>query len=170
MPDVPLDAQYISRFAMMLYAMGIMDEFGDEYMKRHHAEPIDVRNFSISDEEYERFVEFVKGRDVAYTSETRRALGQLKKALEADRFEGALAARIADIEAELKDDTESNLRTYRDEIVESLNSNIVMRYHYSEGAIEHSLSNDKEVAAAIKLLANPAEYAEILSSRDTRRK
>ncbi len=170
MPDVPLDAQYISRFAMMLYAMGIMDEFGDEYMKRHHAEPIDVRNFSISDEEYERFVEFVKGRDVAYTSETRRALGQLKKALEADRFEGALAARIADIEAELKDDTESNLRTYRDEIVESLNSNIVMRYHYSEGAIEHSLSNDKEVTAAVKLLANPAEYAEILSSRDTRRK
>lgn len=170
MPDVVLETQYISRFALTLYAMGIIDEFGDEYMKRYHTEPIDVRNFSISDEEYEHFVEFVKGRDVAYTSETRRVLGQLKKALEADRFEGVLAQQIADIEKKLKDDTESNLRTYRDEIVESLNSNIVMRYHYSEGAIEHSLPEDKEVAAAVELLAKPTEYAEILSSRDTRRK
>ena len=170
MPDVSLDTQFISRFALTLYALGIIDEFGDEYMKRHHAESIDLRNFSISDEEYERFVEFVKGRDIAYTSETRQVLGQLKKALEADRFEGALAAHIEDIEKELKDDTESNLRTYRDEIVESLNGNIVLRYFYSEGAIEHSLPADKEVAAAINLLANPVEYSEILSSRDTRRK
>lgn len=170
MPDVSLDTQFISRFALTLYALGIIDEFGDEYMKRHHAESIDLRNFSISDEEYERFVEFVKGRDIAYTSETRQVLGQLKKALEADRFEGALAAHIEDIEKELKDDTESNLRTYRDEIVESLNGNIVLRYFYSEGAIEHSLPEDKEVAAAINLLANPVEYSEILSSRDTRRK
>lgn len=170
MPDVPLNPQFISRFALTLYAMGIIDEFGDEYMKRHHAEPIDLRNFSISDEEYERFVEFVKSRDVAYTSETRQVLGQLKKALEADRFEGALANHIEDIEKELKDDTESNLRTYRDEIVESLNGNIILRYYYSEGAIEHSLPEDKEVAAAVNLLANPAEYGEILFSRDTRRK
>lgn len=170
MPDVPLDAEYISRFALTLYAMGIIDEFGDEYMKRHHAEPIDIRNFSISDEEYERFVEFVKGRDVAYTSETRRVLGQLKKALEADRFEESLSTHIADLEAELKDDTESNLRTYRDEIVETLNGNIVLRYGYSEGAIAYSLPEDKEVAAAVNLLANTKEYDEILSSRDTRRK
>ena len=170
MPDVPMEAQYISRFAMTLYAMGLIDEFGDEYMKRHHSEPLDIRNFTISDEEYGRFVEFVKSRDVTYTSETRHAIEQLKKALEADRFEGSLSTHIADLERELKDDTESNLRTYRDEIVESLNSNIVMRYHYSEGAIEHSLPEDREVAVAVALLANPKEYSEILSSRDTRRK
>lgn len=170
MPDVPVEAQYISRFAMTLYAMGIIDEFGDEYMKRHHAEPLDLRTFSISDEEYERFVEFTKGRDVTYISETRRTLDLLKKALEADRFDGELAGHIETIERELKDDTESNLRTYRDEIVESLNSNIVMRYYYSEGAIEHSLREDKEVGAAVELLANMAEYEDILSSRDTRRK
>lgn len=170
MPDVPIEAEYISRFALTLYAMGIIDEFGDEYMKRHHAESIDLNTFSISDEEYERFVEFTKGRDVAYISETRHTLGQLKKALEADRFDAQLATHIATIEQELKDDTESNLRTYRDEIVESLNSNIVMRYHYSEGAIKHSLGSDKEVKAAMELLANPTEYRQILSSRDTRRK
>ena len=170
MPDMPMEAQYISRFAVTLYAMGIIDEFGDEYMKRHHSDSISLRDFSISDQEYERFVEFVKGRDVAYTSETRHTLGQLKKALEADRFDEQLATHIATIERELKDDTESNLRTYRDEIVESLNNNIVLRYYYSEGAIEHSLTDDKEVAAAVELLAKPDEYREILTSRDTRRK
>lgn len=170
MPDVSLDAEYISRFALTLYAMGIIDEFGDEYMKRHHADTIDVRRFSISDEEYERFVEFVKERNVAYTSETRLALDQLRRAVKADRFEQDMEKHIADIESGLKDDTESNLRTYRDEIVESLNSHIVLRYKYSEGAVEHSLEEDKEVAEAVKLLGNLSEYHEILSSRDTRRK
>lgn len=170
MPDVPMQAEYVSRFAMTLYAIGIIDEFGDEYMKRHYADSIDLKHFSISDQEYDLFVEFVKGRDVPYTSETRHTLGLLKKAMEADRFNEQLAKHIAEIERELKDDTESNLRSYRDEIVESLNNNIVLRYYYSEGAIEHSLSADKEVLAAVELLANRAEYAEILSSRDTRRK
>lgn len=170
MPDVSLDAEYISRFALTLYAMGIIDEFGDEYMKRHHADTIDVRRFSISDEEYERFVEFVKERNVAYTSETRLALDQLRRAVKADRFEQDMEKHIADIESGLKDDTESNLRTYRDEIVESLNSHIVLRYKYSEGAVEHSLEEDKEVAEAVKLLGDLSEYREILSSRDTRRK
>lgn len=170
MPDVPMQAEYVSRFAMTLYAIGIIDEFGDEYMKRHYADSIDLKHFSISDQEYDLFVEFVKGRDIPYTSETRHTLGLLKKAMEADRFNEQLAKHIAEIERELKDDTESNLRSYRDEIVESLNNNIVLRYYYSEGAIEHSLSADKEVLAAVELLANRAEYAEILSSRDTRRK
>ena len=170
MPDVKLEAEYTSRFAMTLYAMGLIDEFGDEYMKRHHHESIDNRQFSISDEEYELFVEFAKTKDVAYTSETRHALTQLKKATKADRFDEQLASHIADIERELKDDTESNLRTYRKEVTEWLNRNIVMRYSYSEGAIEYSLRDDKEIAEAVKLLSNPAEYNEILTSRDTQRK
>ena len=170
MPDVKLETEYISRFAALLYALGVIDEFVDEYMQRHHAESIDNRKFSISDEEYERFVEFAKGRDIPYTSETRQALDQLKKAVKTDRFDEQLAGYLADIERELKDNTESNLRTYRTEIVESLNSNIVMRYNYSEGAIENSLTTDKEVAEAVRLLANPEEYREILSSRDTLRK
>ena len=81
-----------------------------------------------------------------------------------------MASHIADIERELKDDTESNLRTYRNEVTEWLNRNIVMRHSYSEGAIEYSLSGDKEIAEAVKLLATPAEYNEILTSRDTQRK
>lgn len=170
MPDVVLETEYISRFALTLYAMGIIDEFGDEYMVRHHADKIDNRTFSISDEEYERFVEFVKQRDVAYVSETRHLLGQLKTALKNDRFDEMFAQQIADIEQRLKDDTESNLRTYRDDIIESLNSHIVMRYNYAEGAAEHSLTNDREVAEAVRLLNNLDEYREILSSRDTRRK
>ena len=170
MPDVKLEPEYTSNFAVMLYAMGLVDEFGDEYMKRHHTESINNRTFTISDEEYELFVEFAKAKDVAYTSETRRALAKLKEAVKADRFDEQLASRIAEMEREVKDDTESNLRTYRREVTDWLNRNIVMRYNYSEGAIEYSLMGDKEVAAAVKLLADTAEYNEILTSRDTQRK
>ena len=47
------------------------------------------------------------------------------------------------MEAELKDDTQTNLETYRKQVVEAINNDIVMRYGYQAGVIEHSLPGDK---------------------------
>ena len=53
--------------------------------------------------------------------------------------------KFEQVEAELKDDTQTNLETYRTQVVETINNDIVMRHGYQAGVIEHSLSGDKEV-------------------------
>ena len=169
MPDIRTEPEYISRFAMTLYALGFIEDFGDEYTRRNPGRQIDIRTFSITDKDYADFAEFMKGKKVPYESDTRRALKALKKAAEDDRF-AQLKDKFEQVEAELKDDTQTNLETYRTQVVEAINNDIVMRHGYQAGVIEHSLPGDREVAEAVRVLNDPATYGRITREQDTKRK
>ena len=169
MPDIRTEPEYISRFAMTLYALGFIEDFGDEYVRRHPGQQIDIRTFSITDGDYAEFAEFMKDKEVPYESDTRRALKKLREAAKTDRFE-EVEQQIAAIDSTLRDDTATNLETYRKEIVESINNDIVLRHGYSEGVIEHSLPDDGDVLKAIEILGNRQEYARIVTEQDTPRK
>ena len=169
MPDIATDPEYISRFALTLYALGFIEDFGDEYTRRNPVRQIDIRTFSITDKDYADFAEFMQDKKVPYESDTRRALKALKKAAEDDRF-ADLKNKFEQVEAELKDDTQTNLETYRTQVVETINNDIVMRHGYQAGVIEHSLSGDKEVKKSVEVLGDPAEYARITREQDTKRK
>ena len=169
MPDIRTTPEYISRFAVTLYALGFIEDFGDEYTRRNPGQQIDIRTFSISDKDYADFAEFMKDKKVPYESDTRRALKALKKAADEDRF-AALKAKFEQVEAELKDDTQTNLETYREQVIEAINNDIVLRHGYQAGVIEHSLPGDQEVERALEVLNDPREYARITSEQDTARK
>ena len=169
MPDIRTEPQYISRFAMTLYALGFIEDFGDEYMRRHAGERIDAKNFAITEADYDAFRAFMQDKKVPYESDTRRALKSLKKASEDDRFE-ELTRRFEELEAELRDDTQTNLETYRAQIVESIENDIVLRHAYTAGVIEHSLPGDEEVRRAVEVLRDREEYNRITTMLDTARK
>ena len=165
-PDVKLEPEYVSRFALTLYAMGYMEDWADEYMRKHHNEVIDVRTFCLTDEDYADFCRFVEERDVPYESETRRALTTLEKAAENDRYDESLKEAIATLKGLIKDDKMSNMQTYREEIEEAITADVILRFAYSEGVMENSAVNDAMVEQAVELLLNSAEYARILREQD----
>lgn len=169
MPDLVTEPEYVSRFAVTLYALGFIEDFGDDYMRHHAGDTIDVRTFTITDADYADFAEFMKDKKVPYESDTRRALKALKKAAEEDRFE-ELAAKFERVESELKDDTQTNLETYRREVVEAINNDIILRHAYTAGGIEHSLTDDAELQQAVGVLQSPDEYRRITTEQDTKKK
>ncbi|MBR2026306.1 MAG: S41 family peptidase [Alistipes sp.] len=169
MPDRRVDSKYVSTFALVLYLTGVVEEFGDIYYKQHHATPIDVKNFSISEKDYADFVVMAMERDIPYKSESRVALEKLRSALKKERND-SLEEALATIDKGLNDDKRSCFETFRDDILEQINQNIVLRYAYAEGVIASSLRSDKELKVAIETLADKAEYERILTSQDTARK
>lgn len=169
MPDLRTEPEYISRFAMTLYAMGFIEDFGDDYTRRHPGQTIDIRTFSITDADYADFAAFMQDKKVPYESDTRRALKGLKEAAKGDRYP-LLTEKIEQVESQLKDDTATNLETYRTQIIETINNDIILRHGYTAGIIEHSLIDDPEVKRASELLSDSAEYKRITSEQDTPRK
>ena len=169
MPDIRTEPEYISRFAATLYALGFIEDFGDEYTRRNPGQKIDIRTFSITDSDYADFEAFMKDKKVPYESDTRRALKTLKKAAEEDRF-ADLKVQFEKLEQELKDDTQTNLETYREQVIQTINNDIVLRHGYQAGVIEHTLPTDADVKRALEILGNPAEYGRITSEQDTSRK
>ena len=162
LPDVEIEPEYVSRFAVTLYAKGYMEDWADRYMQRHPNDKIDVRTFSITDADYEDFCAFIAERDVPYESDTRKALNALEKALEKDLYTESLGGVVETLKAELKDDKMSNMQTYRDEIVEALNGDIVLRYAYQEGLQERMAADDDEVDKAVELILDKERYMSIL--------
>ena len=164
-PDVKIEPQYVSRFALTLYAMGYMEDWADGYMREHHNEAIDVRSFSITDEDYADFCAFIADKDVPYESETRRALVALERAIDNDLYDEALGAAVEQLKTLIKDDKMSNMETYRAEIIKALNADVVLRYAYSEGVAERAAVNDETVRRAVELLQDEVEYSRILSEQ-----
>jgi carboxyl-terminal processing protease len=165
-PDVKIEPEYVSRFALTLYTMGFMEDWADEYMRKHHNEVIDVRTFSLTDEDYADFCRFVEQKDVPYESETRRALAALEKAAKSDRYDESLNEAIEALKELVKDDKMSNMETYREEIMEAITSDVILRHAYREGVMEHSTLHDPIVDQAVELLLNRAEYERILREQD----
>ena len=164
-PDRHIEPEMVSSFAATLYLMGIIDDFGDDYFRRNASATIDPHSFSITDADYADFVRMVEGRDVPYKSESRRALERLRTALAKERRTGeGVAQALEQIDKQLGDDKQSNLPAYRKDIVRSINDNIILRYAYSEGVIASSLSTDREVCEAAKLLRDREQYRKILSA------
>lgn len=169
MPDKRITPKYISSFAVTLYLMGVIEDFGDDYIKRNGTKAIDIKTFSITDNDYNDFVKMAMERDIPYKSESRTALEKLRKSLAKER-NTSLNEALDAIDKGLRDDKQSNLKTFRKEIVEQINQNIVLRYAYAEGVIANSLRDDEEVQEAIKILSDGAEYKRITTEQDTPRK
>ena len=115
------------------------------------------------------FVRFMEDKKVPYESETRQALELIKKAAKNDRFTETLE-QIEQIEATLKDDTKTNLETYRHEVEEVITEDLILRHGYRRGVTENTMQDDRELKRAIELLRDSTEFNRILREQDTARK
>lgn len=173
MPDVKMEPEYVSTFAVVTYAQGFVDDFIADYCTRHYEElegKVVPTEYRFTDEAYGEFVEFMKDKEVAWESMASRLWKEFKKAAEKERWEESMAEQMAHIESNITNSTEDNLWLYKQELQTIIEDHIVTRYCYNEGGAEHSLPSDKELARAIEILSDSAEYQRILAEQDTARK
>jgi carboxyl-terminal processing protease len=172
MPDVRLEAEYNSRFAIVVYSKGLIDDFADEWsLANRGSRDISPRTFVLSDDDWTAFVKFMEGKDLDYESATGQTLDRLRSTAEYERYmTPEVGALLDSLEAAMRDDNEANLRLYRTELGGLIEEAIILRSHHSRGVTSHNLAADKTLADAIKVLGDGAQYREILTSRDTERK
>ena len=167
MPDIKLEPEYISTFAVMLYNLGYIEDFLDEYMRRNPSLTVDNRTFAITDKDYADFVEFMADKDVPYQSQTRLALEMLQRTSKQERYDDDFAEDLKQIESKLKDQKMDNLQNYRAEIENLITADIVLRHNYQEGVVEYNLTKDSTVMKAVELLRDKERYTKILQEQDT---
>ena len=167
MPDIKIEPDYISTFAVMLYNLGYIEDFLDDYMRRNPSLKVVNGEFSITDSDYEDFIRFMEDKDVPYESQTRMALELLQKTAKEERYDDDFADDLKQIESKLKDQKLDNLRNYRAEVMDLINGDVVLRHNYYEGVVEHNLKGDSTVMKAVELLGDSERYSKILREQDT---
>ncbi len=161
-PDVYIEPVYASNIAISLISKSICFNYATEFVKKHPT-IAPAKDFVLTDEIYEDFVNFIKDKDYSYTTASEKAVEELLSTAEKDKVSSQTIDEIKRAKDLLMADKQNDIYKFKDEIKELLKSEIVSRYYYQKGRTEVALENDTELDRAVEILNNTKEYKKILS-------
>ena len=164
MPDVKVVRDTFATVTAYLYGKNYIFDYANKFCFEHKSiDSADV--FKIDDATYQDFMDFVKGKDFNYTTQSELALEKLKQAAQDDGYLDEVKGKIDELEKTLAANKANDLVKNRKDIEELLRSEIVGRYYYQKGRIVANLKNDPDLNRAIEILLNTNgkdEYRKIL--------
>ncbi len=162
-PDIKVDQLKYKNITFALVAQNMIFDYTTQFVLKH-PEIESPETFTISDETYNEFINFVAAKDdFTYTSATEEALKELEETAKKEKYYDKSKDEFEALKNLLKLDVKEDMNLFRNEIEGFLANEIVKRYYYQKGAIQYSLKDDKEVEKAIEVLNDSAEYNGLLN-------
>lgn len=163
-PDIDIKPKEGINITYYIYIQNMHFDFATKYVAEHPTiAPPD--KFSISQEDYKAFEDFLAEKDFHYTTETEKFYEQL---LELASYEGLDSIARPEFEAlkqKLTPDISQALVTYKDDITDLLNMEIIKRYYFQKGEVQYSLRHDKELQKAKEILNDDTQLNELLGKK-----
>ena len=147
-PDVELKYREYSRLTYSLVTYGIIEQYALEYVRKHESIP-PVKEFRLSDADYEDFIAFAKGKEFDYRSSAKTYFDRAKEELKLDGLDEAMKPQLDALEQVLNMEKEDFLRLKKDEIVPFLEEEIAVRYYFQEAGVEVRIRYDDALRQAI---------------------
>lgn len=161
-PEIKLDEEKMITISYYLENQMIIFDWVTNWATKHK-EIAPPTVFSISDEDYDNFKEYVKTKNFKYDRLSAKSMESLKEMMEFEGYMQSADSEFKALEAKLVPDLDRDLETFKDDIVKHINSEIIKRYYYQKGEFEYALKADKGLEKAIEILENKEEYKKILS-------
>lgn len=161
-PDVKVKSPVLSDISASLLVKNLFFGYATEYRLKHETVS-NAKEFELSDEEYEKFVNYLSDKDYNYTTESEDLLAKLEKATKEDKYFDDVQPEYEALKNKLNHNKKGDLYKFKDEIKHILESEIISRYYYQTGQIEVSLKDDPVLDEAIKTLNNRSLYNSILT-------
>ncbi|HBX52631.1 MAG: peptidase S41 [Bacteroidetes bacterium GWF2_33_38] len=161
LPDIEVKPMYLSRIAVELVAENYIFDFATIYANKH--EKIDAAaTFSINDADYQDFITYLNDKRFDYSTLSEKKLKELIDITEKEKYYETAKTEIESLQKKIAHDSKKDLETFKEEIVELINEEIISRYYYQKGRIEFALTKDPEVEKAIEILQNQELYKNTL--------
>ena len=163
-PDIDVDLYNYAPITRSLIGKGLIFEYATKFRFEHN-DIEDAKTFSLSDAEYDKFINWAKNKDYEYKTESEASLDALIASAKKDKKYKDLAPKLTALRGEIVSDKKADLNKFRNEIKEELELEIISRYYWEKGRMEASFDDNGEINAAIKVLNDPARYQKILSGK-----
>jgi carboxyl-terminal processing protease len=161
-PDIKIQAFEAHPLTQVLFEKGFIFDFVTEYVHKHST-PVDARNFDLTDEEYQQFVNWMKGKDYSYKSYLEYGIQELIEESKKEKYYEGLKAQLDQINNRLVESKKNELTTFKQQIKRLIEEEIVARYHLDKGRIESGFKNDLEVKKAVEVLHDTPGYKKTLN-------
>ncbi len=160
-PDITIAPEYASNIAIALISKFLCFDYATKFVKEN-PNIASAKDFEITDEIYNDFIEFLKDKDYNYTTMSEKILDDLIASAKKEKLGENTLKEIELIKTQIAEDKKEDLIKYKEDLKEILLSEIVVRYYNQKGRIEALLKHDNEVKEATKLLYDQKQYNKTL--------
>jgi carboxyl-terminal processing protease len=163
-PEIIVEKKDPSQIAMSLVGKSHIFNFATKYAFEHKT-IVSAKDFKLTDTEYADFVKFVSDKDYDYKTKVESNLEELISTAKKEEYYDGIKDKIESLKNQISHNKEKDLYTFRNEIQEIIEEDIVSRYYLQKGAIEASFDDDVEIQEAIKVLKDAERYKKLLSGK-----
>lgn len=160
-PDLIVKSETISNLGISLYFKNLFFDYATQYVNKN-PEIAAVDSFELSEDDYNDFIEYLRDKDFDYETRSEKKLDDLIKIAKQEKYYDKAKNTLDSLKAELSHNKFDDLKTFKDEIIQILEEEIVGRYYYTAGVIKTTLERDKQFSKAVEILHNENMYNEIL--------
>ena len=161
-PDIKTETPEAHVLTQVLFEKGFLFDFAAEYAFKH-TEVADARTFTLSNEEYQQFITWMKDKNYSYKSYLEYQLQQLSEEAKKEKYYAELKSQLDQISARIAESKKNELILYKDEIRMLLEEEIVSHYHLEKGSIESRFKYDNDVKKATAVLHDSTYYKKLLN-------
>ena len=159
-PDVEVEQEDLSNLIISLIRERLFFDYATLYKYKN---PFIDSIFSISDDDFISFKDFLSDKSYDYKTETEKALESLKTKSKDENYFNLLEDQYIDLLNEFELNKKNDLERNKQIINEILSEEISSRYYFQEGRIRTSIQYDNDIKEAIKHLKQENLYNSILS-------
>jgi len=166
-PDVHLPPDYLSDISMALLEKNYIFEFATQYYYTHPLAPESAMDFKITNEDYQRFLTFISGKDFDYQTRSEDVLEDFEKTAKKDGYFNDVSTQFDALKKQLDLEKQKDILKNSQEIKNLLEEEIIGRYYLEQGRIARSLGFDPEVTEAAAVLQDSTHYNDLLGRKDS---
>jgi len=163
-PDFEVVPEMLSEITMQLFAQNMLFDFATRF-RAWNDEISAPESFSISNDDYGLFKEFVESQDFEFKTASEKAFDQLVKTAKREKYYDLASEEFTTLEHQLSHNNLKDLETFQDEIRQILSEEIVNRYYYQAGRIIAQIQEDNQLDKALEVLNGPGTVKEVLAGR-----
>ncbi len=161
-PDLYVAQDDVHPVAQTLFQQGYIFDFSTQFVHNRNIQP-DPKSFTLTPEEYQQFVSWMKGKKYSYESVIDKQLSRLGEEAKRERYYAELKTQLDQVKSRVEESKKNELMLYKDQIKALLEEDIIARYHYERGVIEVSFKYDQDIKKSTEVLTNTSQYKKMLN-------
>jgi len=165
-PDINVEVEQFSNIKASLLTKNLIFDFATLYTIQHQSIP-EITKFTITDEIYGQFIDFLKDKDFDYQSESEENLKTLMQTAKEEKYYDLVKNEAEILKTKLAHDKNKDLQVFKEEIKQSVFQEIASRYYFQKGRIKALLISDPVIKEAIAVLQDKTRYKLVLSGQST---
>ncbi|WP_423146425.1 S41 family peptidase [Rubrolithibacter danxiaensis] len=160
-PDISTDPIKYNAITQTLVNKFLIFDYVTKY-RNSNSTIANAREFQLSDKDYSDFVNYLSDKDYNYSTETEKILLDLKYEAEKEKKLAEIKNEYEALKSKVFYSKKNDLFQNKEEIRRVLENEIVSRYYFQQGRIEHGFKYDQDIKTALEVVNNTSKLSSIL--------